>query len=148
MSADTTGITRRSVLRRSATILALSLTAAVYLQQHGIGILDRLQLAELGELVAVEHRSDLSYSGTVDGEVWIIRPPEGAPGGGALAEAVSDRLVAAGCESLSMLSGHPADNETIVAQQWDCGDADVELGWRSDRIDVDLVVGRATGLHG
>jgi len=148
MSADATRTTRRSVLRWSATILTLALMTALYLQPHGDGILDRLQLAELGELVAVGHRSDLSYSGTVDGEVWIIRPPEGAPGGGALAEEISDRLVAAGCESLSMLSGHPADNETIVAQQWDCGDTDVELGWRSDRIDVDLVVGRATGLHG
>jgi hypothetical protein len=128
--------------------MTLAVMTALHLQQHGAGIVDRLQLAELGELVAVEHRSDLGYSGTVDGEVWVIRPPEGAPGGGALAESIRDRLEFAGCESLSMLSGHPADNETIVAQQWDCGDADVELGWRSDRTDVDLVVGSATGLHG
>ena len=81
MSADTARITRRSVLRRSATILTLALMTAWNLQPHGAGILERLQLAELGELVAVDDRNDLSYSGTVDGDVWIIRPPDGAPGG-------------------------------------------------------------------
>lgn len=121
---------------------------ALFPQPHGTGILDRLRLAELGELVAVENRSDLSYSGTVDGDVWILRPPDGVHGGGMLAEDIRDRLVAASCESLGMLSGHPGHNETIVAQQWDCGDSDIQLGWRSDRTDVHLVVGRATRLHG
>lgn len=148
MNDDTARTTRRTFLRSGATIMVVALMTGPYLRPNGTGILDRLQLTELGEVVAVDGGNDLSYSGAVDGEVWTIRPPEGAAGGGKLAENIGYRLVAAGCEAHSMLSGHPGDNETIVAQQWDCEDADAELGWRSDRTDVDLVVSRATGLHG
>jgi len=135
---------KRLGLALIAAIGALAAVAAAHDASAGpVGpdLSDRITLS------VVEGATDLSFSGLVDGEVRHAESLDGLTST-ELATEVIDWLEGLGCQEAGSIHGHglPIGGDrssvnTTIARQFDCGGPFAEVGWTTDELGVDLVVG-------